>query len=229
MGGSGGSRHRDAVLPTAAHVARGENALQRPQHDDAEQHDQNEEEHEPPPIPGMLLPDEVPRRPRRRLRGVLARADVDADAQGRGAFRSHAAFVAQLLAFQPHGLLLLLVVRELAEDLVARGQSRGPLLGQRRGLATEGAGDVIRGVVAALIRRGDGHETREALQAEGVRAVQHLGRLEDVVIDVIADGTLRLIRHGHLPLGPSLLGGRLHVPNLLSLLHLQKCRPLKKD
>lgn len=179
----------------------------------------------------MILPDEVPRWPSGRVRG-LARSDVNADAQGRGTFCSHAivaAFVAQLLTFQPHGLLVLLVVRELAEDLAARGQSRGPLLGQHRGLATEGAGDVIRGVVAALICRWDGHETREALQAEGVCAVQHLGCLEDVVIDIIADGTLRLARHWHFPLGPSLLGGRLHVPNLLSLLHLQKCRPLKKD
>lgn len=198
MGGGGGSsRHWVGVLSTAAHVPGGENALQRPQHDDAEQHDQNKEEHEPPPIPGMLLPDEVPRRPRRRVHG-LARSDVNADAQGRWTFRSHAivaAFVAQLLTFQPHGLLLLLVVRELAEDLVARGQSRGPLLGQHRGLAAEGAGDVIRGVGAALTCWRDGHETREALQAEGVRAVQHLGRLEDVVIDIIADGTLRLSRH----------------------------------
>lgn len=196
-GGGGGSSHHWVVLPTAAHVAGGENALQRPQHDDAEQHYQNEEEHEPPPIPGMILPDEAARWLRRRVRG-LARPDVDADAPGRGTVRSHAvaaAFVTQLLTFQPHGLLVLLVVRELAEDLVARGQSRGPLLGQHRALATEGAGDVIRGLVAALICRRDGHEARQALQAEGVCAVQHFGCLEDVVVDAIADGTLRLIRH----------------------------------
>lgn len=191
------SRHWVTVVSTAAHVASGENALQWPQHDDAEQHYQNEEEHEPPPIPGMILPAEVPRWRRRRVRG-LARSNVDADAQSRGTVCSHAvavAFVAQLLSFQPHGLLLLLVVRELAQDLVARGQSRGPLLGQRRGLATEGAGDVMSELVATLICWRDGHESREALQAEGVCAVQHLGRLEDVVVDVIADGTLRLIRH----------------------------------
>lgn len=196
-GGGGSSWHWVAVVSTAAHVARGENALQRPQHDDTEQHYQNKEEHEPLPIPGMILPDEVPRWLSGRVHG-LARSNVNADAQGRGTFCSHAivaAFVAQLLTFQPHRLLVLLVVRELAEDLVACGQSRGPLLGQHRGLATEGAGDVIRGVVAALISRRDGHETREALQAEGVCAVQDLGCLEDVVIDIIADGTLRLTHH----------------------------------
>lgn len=37
-GGGGSSRHWVAVLSTAAHVARGENALQRPEHDDTEQH-----------------------------------------------------------------------------------------------------------------------------------------------------------------------------------------------
>lgn len=197
VGGGGSSRHWGAVLPTAAHVARGENALQRPQHDDTEQHYQNKEEHEPPPIPGMILPDEVPRWLSGHVRG-LGCSNVNADAQGRGTLCAHAivaAFVAQLLTFQPHGLLVLLVVRELAEDLLARGQSWGPLLGHHRGLATEGAGDVVRGVVAALICRRDGHETREALQAEGVCAVQHLGSLEDVVIDIIADRTLRLARH----------------------------------
>lgn len=195
MAGRGGNtRHWVWPFTIAAQVPRGEHTLQWPQHDDTEQHYQNEEEHKPPPVPGVILPAEAPRRPRRPGR-ALARPDVDADAQGRGAVCPRAvfvSFVAQLLALQPHRLLLLLVTGELAEHFLARGQSRGPRLGQRRGLATEGAGDVFRGVAALLIRRRNGHEARQALQAEGVCAVQLLGCLEDIVIDVVADGTLRL-------------------------------------
>ena len=176
---------------------------------------------------GLSVPPGAPGRRRRRGRG-LAPPDVDADAQGRGAVRSQAvtvALVAQLLTLQPDRLLALLVVRELAEHFAACGQSRGPLLGQRRGLATQGAGDVFLGVAASLIRRRQGHEAREALQAEGVRAVQLLGCLEDVVVGVVADGTLRLTHDRNLSLWPRLLGAHLHVPNLLRLPHLCKCRP----
>lgn len=62
VGGCGNSRHRGPALSTAAQVPSGENALQRPQHDDAEQHYQNEEEHKPPPIPVLILPAEALRR-----------------------------------------------------------------------------------------------------------------------------------------------------------------------
>lgn len=231
-GGEG--RHGRGVgapaVPNAAQVPGGENALQRPQHDDAEQHGQDQEEEEPPPVPGVVLPAEAPRGPRLRLLG-LAGPDVDADAEGGGggAVRAHAvalALAAQLLALQPHRLLLLLVAGELAEDLLAGGEGRGPLLGQGGGLATQGAGDVFADVAAVLVARRDGHEAREALKAEGVRAVQHLGRLEDVVVGVVADGALRLVHDRNLPLGPRLLGGRLHVPDLRSPLHLRGCRPL---
>lgn len=83
--------------------------------------------------------------------------------------------------------------REPAEDFAAGGQSRGPLWGQHGGLATEGAGDVI-GHVTSVCRRA-AHDVREALQAEGVCAAQHLGCLEDVVIGAVADGALQLT-HG---------------------------------
>lgn len=179
-------------------------------------------------MPGVILPTEAPRRPRRPGR-VLACPDVDADAQGRGTVWRYAvlvSFVTQLFTLQPHRLLVLLVTRELAEHFLACGQSRGPRLGQRRRLATEGAGDAFRGVATILICRRNGHEARQALQAEGVCAVQLLGCLEDIVIDVVADGTLRLTHDWDPSLWPSLLGGHLHVPNLWSLLHLQKCGPL---
>lgn len=65
--------------------------------------------------------------------------------------------------------------------------------GQHGGLTTEGPGDVI-GHVSSVCRRDD-HEVREALQAEGVCAVQHVGCLEDVFIATVADGALKLT-HG---------------------------------
>lgn len=84
VGGRGNSRHWGPAFSTAAQVPGGENALQRPQHDDTEQHDQNDEEREPPPIPGLIPPAEALRRLRRCSRR-LAPPDVDADAHWRGA------------------------------------------------------------------------------------------------------------------------------------------------
>lgn len=63
VGGCGNSRHWGPAFSTAAQVPSGEDALQRPQHNDAEQQQQNEEEHKPPPIPGLMLPAEALRRP----------------------------------------------------------------------------------------------------------------------------------------------------------------------
>lgn len=102
------------------------------------------------------------------------------------------AFVAQLLPLQPHRLLLLLMGGKLAEDLVTGGQGWGSLLGQRGGVTAEGTREASAATVTILVSQRHCHEAGEALQAEGVGALQQLGCFEDIVIDIIADGALRL-------------------------------------
>lgn len=63
LGGCFDSWHWEPALSNAAQVPSGENALQWPQHDDADQRYQNKDEHKPPPIPGLMLPAEARRRP----------------------------------------------------------------------------------------------------------------------------------------------------------------------
>lgn len=107
----------------------------------------------------------------------------------------HRALIAELLPVQPHGLLLLLVGGQLAQDLAAGGQGWGALLRQRGGVAAEGAGEAGPGAAVVLLGRRERHEAGKALQAEGMGALQQLGRFEDIVVGVVADGALRLTRH----------------------------------
>lgn len=182
-----GSSHT-AQVPGAKHT------LQWPQHNDNKQHHECDEDQHPLPICQSVQPAKSPRRPgwsHRRLGG----SDVNADAEGRGAvrgIRSGHGFVAQLLPIQPHRLLMLLVDWELAEDLLTGGQGRRSFLRQRGGMAAEGAREASGVVVAVLLGPRDRHEAGEALQAEGVGALQQLGCLEDIVIVVVADGALWL-------------------------------------
>lgn len=181
-----------------AHVPSAEYTLQWPQHDHNQQHHEHHEEHHPLPV---RQPVQQAKSPGLRLdRNVhcLAGPNVDADAEGGGTVGGARAgvlpgtFVAQLLPLQPHRLLLLLVAGQLAEDLVAGGQGRGSLVGQHGGVTTEGAREASASAVAVLVSQRDGHEAGEALQAEGVGALQQLGCFEDIVIGVVADGALRL-------------------------------------
>lgn len=177
-----------------AQVPSAEYTLQWPQHDDDKQHHEHDEEHHPLPLCQPIHPAKRPRRLDRSVRCLFG-PDVDADAEGRGTVggaRSIDAFVAQLLPLQPHRLLLLLVVGKLAEDFVAGGQGRGSLLGQHGGMAAEGAREASGAAVTVLVSQRDGHEAGEALQAEGVGALQQLGCFEDIVVGVVADGALRL-------------------------------------
>lgn len=217
----------------AAHVPSAEHTLQRPQHHDKKQHHEHDEEHQPLPIRQTIQPAESPGP--RLGRGVrsLAGPDVNAYAEGRGTVRGAwagvrtGAFVAQLLPVQPHRLHLLLVAGQLVEDVVAGGQGRGSLLWQLGGVTAEGAREASAGVVTVLLRRRDGHEAGEALQAEGVGALQQLGCFEDIVVGVEADGALRLAHDWQLllQLAASDLGVDLHVPNLRLLFHLENVSP----
>lgn len=197
--GGGGGGH--GLASDAAHAPGAEHALQGPQHHHDEQHHQHDEQHHPLPVGQPRQVAHSPALRLRRRRRPLGSADVDADAQGGGAVGGAvlpAGLVAELLAVQPHGLLVLLVGGQLAEHLAAGGQRWGPLLGQHGGVAAEGAGEAGAGAVAVLVHHRHGHEAGEALQAEGVGALQLLGRLEDVVVGVVADGALRLAHHRHL-------------------------------
>lgn len=210
----------------AVQVSSAEHTLQGPQHDYDQQHHQYKEEDQPLPVRQSA---QQARRPGSCLDGSIRRLtgpDVDADAEGHGAVGGarHGvlprALVAQLLALQPHGLLLLLVAGQLAEDLPAGGQGRGSLLGQHGGVTAEGAREARAATNVLLVGQGDRHEAGKALQAEGVSALQQLGRFEDIVVGVVADGALRLAPHGDLLLHLSCWGA-LDVPDLLSvLLHL---------
>ena len=228
----GGSGLR--VLPQTAHVPGAERALQRPQHDNNKQHHEHDKEHHPLPV-GQ--PVQQANSPRPRLDGrvhCLAGPNVNADAEGRGTVRGAVAvafpgaIVAQLLPLNPHVLLLLLVSGQPAEDFAASGQSRGSLLGQCGGVTAEGAREVS--AAAVLVSQRDGHEAGEALQAEGVGAVQQLGCFEDIVVGVVADGALWLAdtddRHLLLHLPSDVLRADLCVPNLRRLFHLQSSLPL---
>lgn len=219
-GGVGGLSH-------AAHVPGGEHALQGPQHDDNQHNDQHNENQQSLSICHSANPSQaVPV----RLRWCVHRftgSNVNADAQGRGTVRGvlagHASgtFVAQLFPFQPHGLRLLLVVRESAQDFAACGQSWGSLVGDRGGLTAERAGEVHDAAADVGLALRHHHQAGEALQAEGVGAVQQFGRLEDVVVGVVADGALRLThRCSLLKLQVHFLGVEGHVPNRRRLLHV---------
>lgn len=188
----GGSGLR--VLSQTAYVPGAERTLQRPQHDNDKQHHEHDEEQHPLPV---RQPVQQANSPRPRLDGRfhrLAGPYVNADAEGRGTVGGAVAFpgaiVAQLLPVNPHILLLLLVSGQPAEDFAASGQSRRSFLWQRGGLTAEGAREVS--AAAVLVGRRDGHEAGEALQAEGVGAVQQLGCFEDIVVGVVADGALWL-------------------------------------
>lgn len=87
---------------------------------------------------------------------------------------------------------MLLVDWELAEDLSTGGQGWWSLLRQRGGMAAEGAREASCVVGAVLLSPGDSHEAGEALQAEGVGALQQLGCFEDIVVVVVADRALWL-------------------------------------
>lgn len=188
----GGSGLR--VLSQTAYVPGAERTLQRPQHDNDKQHHEHDEEQHPLPVRQSV---QQANSPRPRLDGRfhrLAGPYVNADAEGRGTVGGAVAFpgaiVAQLLPVNPHILLLLLVSGQPAEDFAASGQSRRSFLWQRGGLTAEGAREVS--AAAVLVGRRDGHEAGEALQAEGVGAVQQLGCFEDIVVGVVADGALWL-------------------------------------
>lgn len=213
----------------AAYVTSAEHTLQRPQHDDNKQQHEHDEEHQPLPVCRPIQPAESPALRLDRSVRSLAGPNVNADAEGRGTVGGArvsvlpGAFVAQLLPVQPHRLLLLLVGGQLAEDLVAGGQGRGSLLGQHGGVTAEGARQASAGAVIILVGHRDGHEAGEALQAEGVGALQLLGCFEDIVVGVEADGALWLAYDWELllHLANTDLGLNLHVPNLRSLFHLE--------
>ena len=222
------------AFPYTAHVSSGEHTLQRPQHDHDEQQDERHEEHQPLPVRQAAQQALAAGRSLDRGAVRLGGPNVNADAEGRGALGGpHAgavprALVAQLPPLQPHRLLLLLVVGKLAQDLAAGGQGWGPLLWECGGVATEGTGEVfavaVAVSVAVVLGLRHGHEAGEALQAEGVGALQQLGRLEDVVVRVVADGALRLGRDRHplLELPARVLGVDRHMPDLWSLVHFQQ-------
>lgn len=183
------------------HVPSAEHTLQRPQHNhNEEHHEHGEEDHSlpvcqsanHPVVPGARLHGRI-----RRLAGP----NINADAEGCGAVggaRSGVlieALVAQLLPLQPHRLLLLLVVGQLAQDFVAGGQSGGSVLRQDGGVTAEGAGEMFAAPVPILVRWCECHEARKTLEAEGVRAFQQLGCFEDIVICVVADGAFQLVGH----------------------------------
>lgn len=181
-----------------AHVPSAEHTLQWPQHNYNKQQHEHDEKHQPLPV---CQPAHQAKSLGLRLdRSIhcLAGPNVNADAEGRGTITCPCtgvvleAFVAQLLPLQPHWLLLLLVAGQLAEDLAAGCQGRGSLLRQRGGVTAEGAREASAGAVSVLVSHRDCHEAGEALQAEGVGALQQLGGFEDIVVGVVADGALRL-------------------------------------
>lgn len=210
-------------LPYAAHAPGADHTLQRPEHDDHQQHHEDDEEQYPLPVPQPVHEAQSLWLGLGRS-GGLAGPDVDADAESRGAVRGvvYRALIAELLPVQPHGLLVLLVGGQPAEDLPAGGQGGGAFLRQRGGVTAEGTGEASLPAGVVLLGCRERHEAWQALQAEGVGALQQLGRFEDVVVRVVADGALRLTRHRHLLLN---LAGRvdLHVPDLWGL-HLQGVR-----
>lgn len=179
-----GSRYLQ-VLGRTTHGSCRDDALQGPQNDPQQQHHEEYKEQQSLPIHQPFQKSKSRSSLGRRYAALSTGPNIDTDAECWHAWNIYWPLVAQPLPIHPHGLLLLLVDREATQHLLAGGQSRRPLFWDGSGLAAEGAGDFrVLGV------HGGGHNTGEALEAEGVSAVQLFWRFEDVVVGVEADGAL---------------------------------------
>ncbi len=185
-----GSRYLQ-VLGRTTHGARRDDALQGPQNDPQQQQHEEYEEHQTLPVHQPFHKPKSRSSLGRRYGALSTSPNIDTDAECWHAWNIYwSLLVAKPLPVHPHRLLLLLVDGEATQHLLAGGQSRRPLLWDGSGLAAEGAGDFrVLGV------HGGGHDAGEALEAEGVSAVQLFWRFEDVVVGVEADGALGMRAH----------------------------------